>query len=87
MLNRILVVLSLSCSLAFAAEPGSPTAPASAPSEASIKQLLEAANAHKLVDEMMRQVDGLFRQAMLQATQGHPFRRGRKKTSTVFTTN
>ena len=40
------------------------------PSEASIKQLLEAGQAHKLVDTMSTQMLGYMKQIMQQATQG-----------------
>lgn len=72
MLKRILLILTLCGSLAYAAENPSP-GPSSAgtpPSEASIKQLLEVAQAQKLIDSVMKQVDGLMTQTILQATQG-----------------
>jgi uncharacterized protein len=63
MFNRILVVLALlSCPMAYAADT-----PAS---EASVKQLLEVAQARKLVDTMMSQMDGMMKNAMQAATQG-----------------
>ncbi len=62
MLKRILVVLALCCPVAYAAD--------NAPSEASIKQLLEVAQAHKLVDSMMAQMDSFMKNAMQQATKG-----------------
>ena len=40
------------------------------PSEASIEQLLEVGQAHKLVDTMTAQMDGYMKQIMQQATQG-----------------
>ncbi len=40
------------------------------PSEASIQQLLEVGQAHKLVDTMTAQMDGYMKQIMQQATQG-----------------
>ena len=69
MLKRILIVLSVSCSVAFAADP--PPARSSTtgnvPTEASIKQLLEVGQAHKLIDSMM---DAFIKSTMQQATQG-----------------
>ena len=66
MIKRIAIVLSLTCSIAlpnvFAADQP--------PTEASIKQLLEIGQAHKLVDAMMAQMDGLMKQAMEQAAKG-----------------
>lgn len=40
------------------------------PSDDSIKQLLEVAQVHKLIDTMMAQMDAFMKQAMEQATQG-----------------
>jgi hypothetical protein len=40
------------------------------PTEASIKQLLEASQVHKLLDNMMSQMDQLMNQMMQQVTQG-----------------
>src|SRR5712692_8883161 len=62
MLKRILILLSVSCSVVGAAD--------NAPSEASIKELLLVGNAHKLVDSMMAQMDSFMKNAMKQATQG-----------------
>jgi hypothetical protein len=41
-------------------------------SEASIKQLLELTQAHRLVDTMMSQMDTVMKNAMQQATNGQP---------------
>jgi hypothetical protein len=66
MTNRIPIVVALFCSIAlsvgFAAD--------NPPSEASIKQLLEVGQAHKLTDETIAQMDAYMRQTMQQATQG-----------------
>ena len=66
MVKRIAIVLALFCSVtfpvAFAAD-----AP---PSEASIKQLLEVGQAHKMVDAMFAQMDAFMKQTMQQAAQG-----------------
>jgi hypothetical protein len=70
--KRILPLLFICASLAVAAEspaPTSPTPPAP-PTEASIKQLLEVAQARKLVDSVMTQMDNLMQQSIAQATQG-----------------
>lgn len=40
------------------------------PSEASIKQLLETAQVHKLLDSVMTQMNAMLQQTMKQATQG-----------------
>ena len=70
MIKRILVILSLCASVAYATDSSSPGAAGNPPSEASIKQLLEAAQAHKLIDSVMAQMDTLMKQTMQQATQG-----------------
>jgi hypothetical protein len=72
MLKRILSVLLLCGSTALAADspsPASPT-PSTPPSEASVKQLLEIAQARKLIDSVMTQMDNLMQQSIAQATQG-----------------
>jgi len=40
------------------------------PTEASIKQLLEVGQAHRLIDSMMAQMDAFIKNTMQQATQG-----------------
>jgi uncharacterized protein len=66
MRKRILMPVALFCSVVvgiiFAAD--------NPPSEASIKQLLEVGQAHKLVDTMTAQMEGYMKQIMQQATQG-----------------
>src|ERR1043166_5415324 len=62
MLKRVLVLLTLFYPVAFAAE--------TRPGEDSIKQLLEVAQVHKLVDSMKVQMDAFMKNAMQQATQG-----------------
>jgi hypothetical protein len=69
MLTRILLVLTLCAAFVHAAENPSAT-PSAPPTEASIKQLLEVARAHKLVDSVMTQMDNLMQQTIAQATQG-----------------
>lgn len=73
MLKRIFIALTLSSSVVCAADPPAPSSGAASnpPSEASIKQLLEVGQAHKLIDSMMVQMDGFMKNAMQQATQGH----------------
>jgi hypothetical protein len=72
MFKRILPVLLLCGSIALAADNSSPSSPAPSnpPSEASIKQLLEVAQARKLIDSVMAQMDNLMQQSIAQATQG-----------------
>ena len=71
MLKHILIVLALSSSIVCAANPTTPNpAGGTPPSEASIKQLLEVGQAHKLIDTMMAQMDTFMKTAMQQATQG-----------------
>jgi hypothetical protein len=73
MFKRILPVILLCGTIAMAADNPSPMtspAPSSPPSEASVKQLLEAAQARKLVDSVMAQMDNLMLQSIAQATQG-----------------
>jgi len=72
MLKRILLILAVCGALARAADNPSPSSSgtSSAPSEASIKQLLEVAQAHKLIDSVMAQMDNLMQQTIAQATQG-----------------
>ena len=72
MIKRIIPVILLCGSIAIAADNPSPTSPAPSnpPSEASIKQLLELAQARKLVDSVMAQMDNLMQQTIAQATQG-----------------
>jgi hypothetical protein len=72
MFKRIFLILALCGSAASGAEnlsPGSSGA-GNPPSEASIKQLLEVAQAHKLIDSVMTQMDALMKQTIQQATNG-----------------
>jgi hypothetical protein len=62
MLKRALLLLVVATTTAYAVD--------NPPSEASIKQLLEASHAHKILDTMLAQMDGFMKQAMQQATQG-----------------
>ena len=83
MLTRILIVLALCCPVIYGADlppPGPPStqnAPAgqadaagNPPSEASVKQLLEVMQAHKMLDATMAQMSAFMKQMMEQATQG-----------------
>jgi hypothetical protein len=72
MLKRTLLILALGASAAFGADNASPgpSAAGSPPSEQSIKQLLEVAQARKLIDSVMSQMDTLMLQTIQQATQG-----------------
>jgi uncharacterized protein len=72
MFKRILPLLLLCGSIALAADNSSPTSPAPSnpPSEASVKQLLEVAQARKLIDSVMKQMDNLMQQSIAEATQG-----------------
>lgn len=62
MTKRILVPLILSCSIVAAAD--------SPPSEASVKELLDVMQVHKMLDATMVQMDGFIQQTMQQVTQG-----------------
>lgn len=72
MLKRILLISALWSSIAYGAvEPAPAGSPAGVPpSEASVKQLLELAQAQKLIDSVMTQMDELMKQTIHQATQG-----------------
>lgn len=64
MLKRLLVttLLLLSCVVGCAAE--------SVPTEASIHQLLEVTNVHKLLDDMIPQLDAMMQKAMAESLKG-----------------
>ena len=82
MFTRILIVLALCCPVIYAAPPPPGTPPAqdapakqadaagNPPSEASVKQLLEVMQAHKMLDATMAQMSAFMKQMMEQATQG-----------------
>ena len=72
MFKRVLLILSVCSAIASAAESASPipVATSDTPSEASVKQLLEAAQVHKLLDSIMTQMDSLLQQTIRQTTQG-----------------
>jgi hypothetical protein len=71
MFKRMLFILLLCGSMALAADDNSsPTPTARPPTDASIKQLLEVAQARKLVDSVMKQMDNLLEESVAQATQG-----------------
>jgi uncharacterized protein len=64
MFNRILIVLALLCPALYAAD-----AP---PSDASLKQLLEVAQAHKILDSTMAEMDKMMANLYQQITAGQP---------------
>lgn len=64
MLKRISILLAITASVSFAT--------GTSPTEASVKQLLEVMQVHKLLDASMSQMEGLMKNAMQQATQGQP---------------
>lgn len=71
MFKRIFLLVLCCGTLAYAAENQPPaSSPAAPASEAAIKQLLELAQARKLVDSVMKQMDLLMLQTIQQATQG-----------------
>ena len=59
-MKRLVLALALACSTAFAAQP----------SDASINELLTLAEAPKMIDGMMGQVDGMIQQSINQSAQG-----------------
>jgi len=67
MTKRTLMVVAFSCAGAFSVVAAADNNP---PSEASIKQILELVQAHKLIDSMIAQMDSYMKQAVAQATQG-----------------
>jgi len=68
MIKRIAIVLALMCSIALS----SVFAADAPPSEASVKQLLEVSQVHKILNATMGQMDAFMKQTMQQATQGQP---------------
>lgn len=73
MFKRILLIFSLCATVSYGADnpsPGPSAAAAAPPSEASVKQLLEVAQARKLIDSVMTQMDRLMQQTIAQAIQG-----------------
>jgi hypothetical protein len=66
MIKRIEIVLALAFLIAL---PSAFAADQSA-SEASVKQLLEVSQVHKILDATMAQMDGFMKQTMQQAIQG-----------------
>ena len=73
MVTRVAVILTFCASLVYAAESPtpspSPTA-AAPPTEASIKQLLEVAQSHKLADSVMLEMENLMQQTIARVTKG-----------------
>jgi uncharacterized protein len=72
MIKRIVPIILLCGSIAIAADNPSPSSspPSNPPSEASIKQLLEVAQARKLIDSVMAQMENLMQKSIAQVTQG-----------------
>lgn len=71
MVPRVVVIFTFCASLVYAAGTPSPTAsPSTTPTEASIKQLLEVSQSHKLVDSVMLQMETLMQQTIAQTTKG-----------------
>lgn len=64
MFRKILVSVLLSTGAAFAAE--------AQPTEASVRQLLVAAEVRQIVDGIPSQMEGMMRAAMRQVTKGEP---------------
>jgi hypothetical protein len=63
MLKRVLILVALCCQVAYSD---------TTPSDASIKELLEVAQARKLLDTLMSQMNTIMKNAMETATQGQP---------------
>jgi hypothetical protein len=75
MFTRILIISLLSCSVLYAADSSSTSVnadPKGPPTEASIKQMLEITQVHKMLDTMEAQMVTFMKQTMGQATQGQP---------------
>src|SRR6478672_10532925 len=72
MFKCILLLVAVSGSIALAAGNPSPSSSPTAnpPTEASIKELLQVAQARKLVDSVMAQMDNLMQQAIADAVHG-----------------
>lgn len=72
MFTRSFLILALCGSFVHAADNPSPTpaSPAPSPTEASIKELLEVAQSHKLVDSVIARMENLTQQTIAQATRG-----------------
>jgi len=74
MVKRILLILALCAAASYAAENPSPTStPTAGPAtDESVRQLLAVAQAHKLADSVMKQMDTLMLQTIEEATHGQP---------------
>src|SRR5436305_7959668 len=74
MVTRILLILALCAAASYAAENPSPTStPTAGPAtDESVRQLLAVAQAHKLADSVMKQMDTLMLQTIEEATHGQP---------------
>ena len=60
--KRILVLLIAACTASYAAE--------NPPSDASVRKLLEVSQTHKVLDNVMAQMQATMKQVIQQATQG-----------------
>ena len=72
MLTRVVLIFALSCPFIYAADPGySVNAnPSDPPTEASVKQLLELAQAEQNIKKIEEQMIGFMKQTMAQAIAG-----------------
>src|SRR3954469_12292222 len=73
MVKRTLLILAYCAACSYGADTPSPSPSATTSSPAtdeSIRQLLEVAQDHKLVDSVMKQMDNLMLQTIQQATRG-----------------
>jgi hypothetical protein len=64
MFIRILIVVALLCPTIYAAD--------TPPSDASLKQLLEVAQAHKILDSTLAEMDTMMKNVFQQITAGQP---------------
>jgi hypothetical protein len=62
MYKRVLVLLAITCLTARAAD--------TVPTEASIQELLTVTNVHKLVDQMIPQLDAMMQKSITEALKG-----------------
>ncbi|BFI94660.1 MAG: DUF2059 domain-containing protein [Rhodanobacter sp.] len=71
----------LVCGATNAATPAATTAAASSQpaSRASINELLQVTQSHKLIDSMTARMDGMLRQSIARATAGKPIDAGEQK--------
>jgi len=85
MLTRLLILLALLCPTLYAADPAPP-------SDASLKKLLEVAQAHQTLDALKGQLDSMMQNIFQQVTAGQKvtpemqksFDQGRAEASAMF---